>query len=197
MRDDTDDAPQRTRELLARVQSLAATLCRACGAPLCGHAAVLSIVLGYQSEPRCAACLAAALGEPATQLCERSLQWVLRRECFLRGWLWASAVEGAPGETRPRCTFGAATRTEIPDGVATAGVIPPESDAVWDAGSMGCGDLVLELRNRLRALEPAAVLAVRAEDPAAPIDLPAWCGLTGHTLLCARHPDYWILRRDS
>jgi hypothetical protein len=32
-------------------------------------------------------------------------------------------------------------------------------DAEWDAGDLGCGDLVLELRGRLRALEPGAPVA--------------------------------------
>lgn len=196
---DNDDTPLRTRELLATVRSLTGTSCRGCGTILCGHAAVLSSMLGYKGAPRCVACLSTELREPRPDLCERALQWILRRECFLRGWLWASAVEGWPGDARPRCTFAAAASPSAPiaasDG-ATASASPAEADAEWDAGAMSCGDLVLELRNRLRALEPSTVLRVRAEDPAAPIDLPAWCGLTGHTMLCAQHPDYWILRRD-
>jgi tRNA 2-thiouridine synthesizing protein A len=73
----------------------------------------------------------------------------------------------------------------------------PPPDAAWDAGDLGCGDLVLELRIRLGDLPPGAVLHLTATDPGAPEDIPAWCRLTGHTLLEARHPGYWIRRRNK
>ncbi|MBL8753040.1 MAG: sulfurtransferase TusA family protein [Planctomycetes bacterium] len=60
---------------------------------------------------------------------------------------------------------------------------------------MGCGDLVLELRTRLAALPPGAVFELRAEDPGAPIDLPAWCKLTGHSMVAVAHPTYRIRRK--
>lgn len=70
-------------------------------------------------------------------------------------------------------------------------------DAEWDAGGMGCGDLVLQLRLRLRALGPGEVLLLTALDPGAPEDVPAWCGLTGHALVGSEHPRYWIRRKES
>jgi tRNA 2-thiouridine synthesizing protein A len=73
----------------------------------------------------------------------------------------------------------------------------PEHDDAWDAGAMGCGELVLELRFRLQALPPGAVLELTATDPGAPEDLPAWCRMTGHALLRERHPHYWIRRKDA
>lgn len=57
---------------------------------------------------------------------------------------------------------------------------------------MGCGELVLELRFKLAELQPGQVLKVRALDPGAPADLPAWCNMTGHKLLKQEHPEYWI-----
>ncbi|MGE3173611.1 MAG: sulfurtransferase TusA family protein [Planctomycetota bacterium] len=197
-----DDTPLRTRELLAGLRAVTGDPCAGCGALLCGHGAVLSWVLGYRSQPRCGPCLAQALGEEHRALAERALQWILRRDCFLRGWLWASAVEGQPGAERPACQFGDASTPAAPTAGREPAAEPFDADAVeaddeWDAGQLGCGDLVLELRNRLRALEPASVLRVRAEDPAAPVDLPAWCGLTGHTLLSARHPVYLLMRRED
>ena len=66
----------------------------------------------------------------------------------------------------------------------------------WDAGDMGCGELVLELRARMRALERGHTLRLIARDPGAPADLPAWCRLTGHTLLAADHPVYLIRRKE-
>ena len=69
--------------------------------------------------------------------------------------------------------------------------------AEWDAGDLGCGDLVLELRQRLRALGGGEVLRLVARDPGAPADLPAWCGMTGHALLGAHHPVYLIQRKKE
>lgn len=75
---------------------------------------------------------------------------------------------------------------------------PGAADAEWDAGDLGCGELVLDLRKRLRAM-PGGVLRVVARDPGAPEDLPAWCRLTGNALL-HHQPDthsFWIRsRRD-
>jgi tRNA 2-thiouridine synthesizing protein A len=69
-------------------------------------------------------------------------------------------------------------------------------DAEWDAGDMGCGELLLDLRFRLREM-PTRVLKLTARDPGAILDLPAWCRMTGDTLL---HHDpetfgYWIQAR--
>jgi tRNA 2-thiouridine synthesizing protein A len=55
-------------------------------------------------------------------------------------------------------------------------------DLDWDAGDLACGDLVLELRRRVRAA-PGKVFRVTALDPGAPEDIPAWCAMTGHALL--------------
>jgi tRNA 2-thiouridine synthesizing protein A len=73
----------------------------------------------------------------------------------------------------------------------------PIAAAEWDAGDLGCGDLVLELRTRLMGIEPAAILKVRATDPGAPEDLPAWARLTGNKIVQASHPFYWIQRKPN
>lgn len=87
---------------------------------------------------------------------------------------------------------GAADHTEA----RTPNTVPAHSDSEWDAGDMACGDLVLALRLRLQAMPPRRILKLSARDPGAPEDLPAWCRLTGHTLLRAAHPHYWIQRKD-
>ena len=74
---------------------------------------------------------------------------------------------------------------------------PQSADAHWDAGALGCGDLVLQLRLRLEALAPGQVLRLIARDPGAQADIPAWCRMTGHTLLAALHPVYQIRRKES
>lgn len=69
-------------------------------------------------------------------------------------------------------------------GEATAaGVLAGSFDAVWDAGDLGCGDLILELRLRMRRLDSGQVLRLTARDPGAPADIPAWCRMTGNPLL--------------
>ncbi|MCX7700209.1 MAG: sulfurtransferase TusA family protein [Gemmataceae bacterium] len=70
-------------------------------------------------------------------------------------------------------------------------------DAEWDAGSLGCGDLVLELRQRLRALPPGRILRLIAQDPGAAADLPSWCRLTGHRLIHAEPPIFLIRRKED
>jgi tRNA 2-thiouridine synthesizing protein A len=70
------------------------------------------------------------------------------------------------------------------------------ADAAWDAGDLGCGDLVLQLRFRMEALPPGAVLRLVALDPGARADVPAWCRLTGHALVTAEPPVYFIRRKE-
>lgn len=67
----------------------------------------------------------------------------------------------------------------------------------WDAGDMGCGELIVLLRKRVRALIPGGVLHLTARDPGAVEDIPAWCRLTGHFLRNAEHPFYDIERKKE
>jgi tRNA 2-thiouridine synthesizing protein A len=70
-------------------------------------------------------------------------------------------------------------------------------DSEWDAGDMGCGELVLELRMRLKPMRPGQLLKLTARDPGALEDLPAWCRLTGHHLTYVDHPIYVIRRKED
>jgi tRNA 2-thiouridine synthesizing protein A len=75
---------------------------------------------------------------------------------------------------------------------------PLRADAEWNAGDLGCGTLVLDLRKRLRAM-PGRVLKVIAFDLGAPEDLPAWCRLTQNELL-GYDPNtrsFWIRSRTD
>jgi tRNA 2-thiouridine synthesizing protein A len=71
------------------------------------------------------------------------------------------------------------------------------ADETWDAGDMGCGELIVLLRARVRAMAPGETLRLVARDPGAREDLPAWCRLTGHTLVEADHPVYIIERKQD
>ena len=67
----------------------------------------------------------------------------------------------------------------------------------WDAGDLACGPMLLALKGRLERLAPGAVIRVVTRDSGAPIDVPAWCRLTGHILRSAAHPVYEVERKGS
>jgi tRNA 2-thiouridine synthesizing protein A len=61
---------------------------------------------------------------------------------------------------------------------------PPEkAPVVLDGGDRTCTALLLELRGHLTRFPPGTVIYLIARDPAAPLDLAAWCHLTGHAYL--------------
>ena len=72
-----------------------------------------------------------------------------------------------------------------------------ESAPYWDAGDMGCGELIVQLRMRIRAIAPGRIFHLVARDPGAVEDMPAWCRMTGHRLVRAAHPEYFIQRREN
>ena len=64
----------------------------------------------------------------------------------------------------------------------------PESDAnrlLLDVRNLLCPLPVLRTSQRVTSLTAGDVLTVIATDPGALHDLPAWCGVHGHTLLVA------------
>jgi tRNA 2-thiouridine synthesizing protein A len=194
---DRHDQQRRNVQALDDAQRITGTPCRACAVALCGHDAVFALVLGYKGAPRCLPCIAAHMHEPAADLRERAFDYVRHHECFLTAWHRAGEREGFGAVERPPCLWqGPAAAPPVPpDDAAPAPAARPAAADTWDAGDLACGDLVLDLRLRLRELPSGGVLDLRATDPGAPIDLPAWCTMTGHTLLEARHPNYRIRRK--
>jgi tRNA 2-thiouridine synthesizing protein A len=63
-------------------------------------------------------------------------------------------------------------------------------DVEWDAGELGCGELLLKLRVKLRDM-PGQVIRLIALDRGAIEDIPSYCRITGHRLLMA-DPDQGI-----
>jgi tRNA 2-thiouridine synthesizing protein A len=158
--------------------------CAGCGGRCPAREAVWSIALGFRNAPRCLPCLAGGLGRDAAELRVQVTEYVNRHECYRRAWREADRLEATgvpPVPAPPEYTDTA----EIP------------ADLAWDAGDMACGELVLALRVRLTKLPAGVVLTVRATDPGAPEDVPAWCRLTGHTLVSADHPTYRIRRKGD
>jgi tRNA 2-thiouridine synthesizing protein A len=64
-------------------------------------------------------------------------------------------------------------------------------------GELGCGDLIYELREQFERVRPGAVVRVVSNDPGGPRDIPAWCDLTGRTLLAMEPPSYFIRARKE
>ena len=67
-------------------------------------------------------------------------------------------------------------------------------DDVRDAGDMECGELLLLLRDRIATLSEKGVLKLTTRAPAASLDLKAWCRMTGHRMVKATPPDFYIQR---
>jgi len=73
---------------------------------------------------------------------------------------------------------------------------PMKASEEWNAGSMGCGELLVKLHLRMKSLQPGQIFRLISVDPAAPEEMAAWCRLTGNKLIAANHPEYWILRKE-
>ncbi|MEV7391837.1 MULTISPECIES: sulfurtransferase TusA family protein [unclassified Streptomyces] len=68
------------------------------------------------------------------------------------------------------------------------------------AGADLCITLLLHLRRAIDGAAPGTVVHVIATDPAAPLDLPAWCYLTGHQYLgpvCGTARSVYTLRLSA
>lgn len=65
----------------------------------------------------------------------------------------------------------------------------------WNAGHMGCGEVLILLRKRMQPLAPGLVFKLTTYDLGAHEDIPAWCRLTERRLLKSYHPHYWIQQK--
>ena len=136
-----------------------------------------------------------------------SLPWTVARqevERFLE--VLPAAVRAArpedtqpstPAATRPIATPSAATQpiatpsTAAPSaaGLSAAGpsasAPPPTDEPALEIDALGklCPLPVIELGKRIGEVAPGAVVRVLADDPAAKLDIPAWCRMTGHDYL--------------
>ncbi|MEU0390691.1 sulfurtransferase TusA family protein [Streptomyces chartreusis] len=59
----------------------------------------------------------------------------------------------------------------------------PAPGITVDGTGLLCVTLLLRLRKEVDGAQPGTVVHVIATDPAAPLDLPAWCHMTGHHYL--------------
>ncbi|MDJ1016832.1 MAG: sulfurtransferase TusA family protein [Paracoccaceae bacterium] len=75
-----------------------------------------------------------------------------------------------------------------------------DHDADLDALGLLCPLPVLKAAKRLRAMAPGEVLRVRADDPAAIVDIPHFCAEKGHELLSATEAEgvqTYLIRRSE
>jgi tRNA 2-thiouridine synthesizing protein A len=189
--------------LLCELKALQKNGCSICGAVICGHEALMSLTMGFKDAPKCCSCLAGGMAFEREALRDHILNHIRNRLCFHEGWMWANREEGFEPDEHPGCLWSvdSADSSGLPQSLSESrGTMMLDSDsshydAEWDAGDMACGDLVLELRLRLQAVDAGQVLKVVARDSGAEKDLPAWCRMTGHTLVDSRHPVYFIKRK--
>jgi tRNA 2-thiouridine synthesizing protein A len=189
--------------LLNDLKSMRGDGCAGCSAEICGHEALMSLVMGFKSAPQCLKCLSTVLAHDSEALRDHLFAFIGHRSCYHGGWLWANHEEGFQPDALPGCLWpvhstdtggkrplfpAVRENTRMPD-------TGSEYDAEWDAGDMGCGDLVLELRIRLQSIKPGEIIKVLASDSGAEEDLPAWCRMTGNQLIASHHPIYLIKRK--
>ena len=193
------DEMERTLKLLADLQGLRGRLCKRCESELCNHETLFSLSMGFKNAPLCCACLAAEFDREPVQMRDQLWSFVLHRPCHRAGWAWANREEGYDPADFPGCLWPQPRKASERSHEAETAEKAAESCASesWDAGDMACGDLVLELRLRLRRMKPRQILRITATDPGAREDIPAWCRLTGHALLSVEHPQYWIERKED
>ena len=194
------DEMERTVKLLADLQGLRGRVCKRCESALCHHESLCSISMGFKIAPLCCACLAAELEREPVQMRDELWSFVLHRPCHRAAWAWANRDEGYDPADLPGCLWPyphkASERPHEEAEVEKKTAASCESET-WNAGDMACGDLVLELRLRLRKMKAHQILRITATDPGAREDIPAWCRLTGHALLGVEHPQYWIERKED
>ncbi|MGQ0843463.1 MAG: sulfurtransferase TusA family protein [Sporichthyaceae bacterium] len=84
-----------------------------------------------------------------------------------------------------------------PPGRAAGSEQAHPADLTVDGSGLLCVRLLLRLRATIAELPAGSVVHVIATDPAAPLDLPAWCHLTGHQylgVLPIRQPPVHVLQ---
>ncbi len=74
---------------------------------------------------------------------------------------------------------------------------PPHADLTVDGGPLGCGELLVLLHVKMRDLQIGQVMDVVTYDPGAHEDLPAWCRMTGHTLLLEQDQHFFIRKGEK
>ncbi len=75
----------------------------------------------------------------------------------------------------------------------------PQDGAALVVDCLGrpCPVPVIELARAVLTVEPGTVVAVLSDDPAARLDVPAWCRMRGQDYLGEEPPQTFLVRRRS
>ena len=65
-------------------------------------------------------------------------------------------------------------------------------DDEFDGGDETCGRVIINLHLYIKDQAPGTKIVVISRDPAAPVELPAWCRMTKNELSKMQHPYYLI-----
>lgn len=71
------------------------------------------------------------------------------------------------------------------------------ADVVIDMGDTGCDRLLAEVKNIMKTMADGQTILITAYDPAAPLDIKAWCKRTGNTLVSMSLADNQYLLRKG
>ena len=177
----SEEDERKFQEIVRQLESSAGKPCNHCQKRLQSTDILYSNALGFKDFPRCLDCLCHGLKRERQELLEQLMQHIQRRPCLRKAYE-VSCDKWNANSMEPR-NFPSASKPPESE---------PEFDNLWDAGDLGCGDLVLLLKGKLKSLAAGAVLKVVATDPGAPEDIPAWCNMTRHKLVYFKHPQYFI-----
>jgi len=73
------------------------------------------------------------------------------------------------------------------------------ADKRLDAGEKGCGELLILVFKAMKAMRAGEILEVVAYSAGAPEDIPAWCRLTGNSLIAVDRtkPAHFFIRKGE
>jgi hypothetical protein len=168
---DSEDGTEDAAILLEWLSKTIAWNCADCGASLCGHDRLLSRALIGIHSTRCIACMARRTHSEPAELDSRLNAYICRRACYAAAW---ASIDSSG------CTHSNSPKASPPIDLPTTASAAEWDTATekWDAADLGCGDLVLPLRGKLRANGVG-------------------CRLTGHLLVASTPPEYLIQRRSG
>lgn len=72
-----------------------------------------------------------------------------------------------------------------------------EFDDEFDGGEETCGRVIVNLHLYTRDQCSGTRILVISKDPGAPVELPAWCRMTGNRLEKQSHPYYLIILKPE
>lgn len=183
----TEQEQKQFDEIIAQLNRWTDYPCKSCDSILMSEDILFSNALGFKNFPKCLPCLSNGLERDKNELKAELLKHIQRRPCLKKAY---------------EISFG--KNPDEMDLITISKITPPlpqeepalVANSIWNAGDLGCGDLVLLLRGKLKSMLPGQIIQVTALDSGAPEDIPAWCNMTGNKLVFQQHPNYFIKNKE-